>query len=169
MNKDFQMISSRSSQMVLFAVIFCSIMSLQAARAEDHPWADFVVLQPEAQVRDRQEALNVIAPARQTPTLRKTVTGLPEKNSFIASSNLSLHAQHKTALPQTRLDGFIRTSGNKIEVYGKDGDLENTNYSPIESGFDGATREGLSTGHNSQLPGIRSLRLLQIIDGEGRL
>ncbi|MBX9685074.1 MAG: hypothetical protein K2X27_00155, partial [Candidatus Obscuribacterales bacterium] len=134
------------------ASIFLSLIFQGAANAADSPWADFsvasnVVVQAVDQYAYYQDA-------SYKPNLSPSVSSMPAPNSYYAPSNLALRAVKRNTLPPTKLDSFVTQSGKRDDIYGMEGRIENTKYSPIGSGFDPVTADGLTTGQESNAPSV---------------
>src|SRR5262249_4894843 len=58
-------------------------------------------------------------------------------------------------LPRTSLSSFVLDSGNNDDIYGHEGEVENTDSAPIGEGMDAGDPD-LTTGHrDSRLPTLR--------------
>jgi hypothetical protein len=125
----------------------------QAAQAvEVNAWADCT---PQTCATTAQvDNYNYYAQNTRRPQLAQTSSSMPYGRSKVAPANLALRAVGKNVLPPTRLTSFIAESGMDDDIYGHEGDIKNTSYSPISSGFDPQTDAGLTTGHPSDAPSV---------------
>lgn len=80
-------------------------------------------------------------------------------NQIMAASmnqapNNSQNQTGRSALPKTELSSFVRDSGMRDDIYGMEGQVANQKYSSIDSGINGRSATGLSTGHRADVPDI---------------
>lgn len=146
--------------LLVFSVV--SFLGMQSASAEDiHPWANFAPESSEILVAQATPVAQIaqIAPRyaigrRTQKAVPKSVSSMPKARTHFAPGNMALNAVGRNFLPPTRLSSFVEDSGECDDIYGHEADLSNKTYSPIESGFDCQSSEGLTTGHPSDVPSV---------------
>ncbi|MBX9685295.1 MAG: hypothetical protein K2X27_01260 [Candidatus Obscuribacterales bacterium] len=94
--------------------------------------------------------------AQHNPYLPRTATGMPIPFTNIAPANLSLRAVGQFSLPATKMDSLVKESGMREDIYGGEGNIQNTVYSAIGTGITGESAFGLTTGHQSDTPQVSS-------------
>ena len=143
----------------LIASLALSLLNQAMVMAEtESPWADWA---PEARVQVSYATAVPVSYQRSSAVTRtqglalsRTVSGMPAAGTHHAPSSLALRAVGKSHLPPTRLESFVANSGNAEAIYGMEDNVKNVCYMPIESGFDEATQEGLTTGQQSNAPAV---------------
>lgn len=139
-----------AKQMVGLVLLLVGLAVPQSVGAEEevNPWSDFAV----TAVVSGSAPTPVATRVNRQPALARTTSSMPAPRTHYAPTNMALKAVGRNYLPPTRLTSFIAESGEAEDIYGHEGDVKNEKYSPIASGFDLGTQEGLTTGHQSDAP-----------------